>query len=119
MVKNNKLAELHVIWLDLENACGSLRYQLLEKAMEFFWIPENIKNLISMYFKYTYVRFSKINIQLDGKSWILALLWDVLSLHYFFILVKEMVLHSAKNNINEITRPSMKAFMDDVTSCKT
>ena len=55
--KNNK-TELHVIWLDLENASGSVRHQLLEKAMEFFWIPEDIKNLISTNFKRTYVRFS-------------------------------------------------------------
>ena len=42
----NKI-ELHVIWLDLENAYGSVRHQLLEKAMEFFWIPEDIKNFLS------------------------------------------------------------------------
>ena len=58
MAKNNKSAELHVIWLNLENAYGSVRHQLLEKAKEFFWIPEDIKNLISAYFKCTYVRFS-------------------------------------------------------------
>ena len=52
--KDNK-TELHVIWLDLENAY--IKHQLLEKAMEFFWIPEDIKNLISTYFKCTYVRF--------------------------------------------------------------
>ena len=56
IAKNNK-TKLHVIWLDLENAYGSVRHQLLEKAMEFFWIPEDIKNLISMYFKHTYERF--------------------------------------------------------------
>ena len=54
--KNNKSAELRVI--DLENAFGSVRHQLLEKAMEFFWISEDIKNLISAYFKCTYVKFS-------------------------------------------------------------
>ena len=63
--KNNK-TELHVIWLDRENAYGPVRHQLLEKAMKFFWIPEDIKNLISTYFKRTYVRFStywqKLNI---------------------------------------------------------
>ena len=57
-VKNNKTTELHVIWLDLENAYGSVRPQLLEKAMDFFWIPEDVINLISTNFKRTYVRFS-------------------------------------------------------------
>ena len=32
-----------------------------------------------------------------------------------FILVMEMILHSAEVNTNEITCPFMKAFMDDVT----
>ena len=56
--RNNKSAELQILWLDLENAYGSVRHQLLEKAMEFFWIPEDIKNFISAYFKCTCARFS-------------------------------------------------------------
>ena len=32
-----------------------------------------------------------------------------------FVLVMEMILRNAKGNISEITGPSMKAFMDDVT----
>ena len=32
-----------------------------------------------------------------------------------FVLVMEMILHCAEVNTNEITCPSMKAFMDDVT----
>ena len=32
-----------------------------------------------------------------------------------FVLVMEMILCSAGVNTTEITRPSMKAFMDDVT----
>ena len=55
--KNNK-SKFHVTWLDLENTCGSVRHQLLEKAMKFFWILEDIKNLISSHFKCSYVRFS-------------------------------------------------------------
>ena len=31
---------------------------MLEKAKEFFWIPVDIKNVISTYFKRSYVRFS-------------------------------------------------------------
>ena len=45
--QNKKSAESQVIRFDLENSDGSVR--LLEKAMEFFWIPEVIKNLISAY----------------------------------------------------------------------
>ena len=47
MAKNNKSVKLHVIWLDLENTYASVIYQLLEKALKFFWIPEDFKKLIS------------------------------------------------------------------------
>ena len=30
----------------------------------------------------------------------------------------EMILHSAELNTNEITGPSIKAFMDDITNCR-
>ena len=56
--RNNKSAELHVIWLDLENVYGSVRHPPIEKAMDFFWIPEDIRKLLSRYYKCTYIRFS-------------------------------------------------------------
>ena len=112
--KNNK-TELHVIWLDLENAYGSVRHQLLEKAMEFFWIPEDIKNLISTYFKRTYVRFSNNKYSTNWQKLNIGLMMGCVISPLLFILVMEMILRSADVNTNQITGPSMKAFMDDVT----
>ena len=56
--RDNKSTELHVIWLDLENAYGSVRHPLIEKALDFFLIPEDIRKLISRYYKSAYMRFS-------------------------------------------------------------
>lgn len=42
--------DLHVVWLDLENAYGSIPHQLITFALEFFHIPPSIRNLISNYF---------------------------------------------------------------------
>ena len=64
--KLNKLAEFHVNWLDLENSF--VRHVLIEKAMEFFWIWEVVKKLISVYFKCTHMKFSKWDIPLYGKD---------------------------------------------------
>ena len=58
--RDNKSTKLHVIWLDLENAYGSVRHPLIEKAMDFFWIPEDIRKLISGCYKCTYMRFWQI-----------------------------------------------------------
>ena len=44
---------------DLENTCGSVRHSLIERTMDFFWIPEDIRKLVSGYYKCTYIRFSK------------------------------------------------------------
>ena len=35
-----------------------------------------------------------------------------------FVFVMEMILRSTDVNTNQITGPSMKAFMDDVTNCR-
>ena len=112
--KNNK-TELHVIWLDLENAYGSVRHQLLEKAMEFFWIPEDIKNLISTYFKRTYVRCSNNKYSTKWQKLNIGIMIGCVISPLLFVLVMKMILRSADVNTNQITGPSMKAFMDDVT----
>ena len=109
--KNNKITELHVIWLDLENA----RHQLFEKAMELLWIPEDIKNLISTYFKRAYVRFSNNKLSTNWQKLNISIMMGCVISPLLFVLVMEMILHSADVNTNQITGPSMKAFMDDVT----
>ena len=114
MMKNNK-TKLHVIWLDLENAYGSVRHQLLEKTMEFFWIPEDIKNLILTYFKRTYVRFSNNKYSTNRQKLNIGIMMGCVISPLLFVLVMEMILRSADVNTNQITGPSMKAFMDDVT----
>ena len=97
---------------------GSVRYQLLEKAMEFFWIPEDIKNLISTYFKRTYVRFSNNKYSTNWQKLNIGITMGCVISPLLFVLVMEVILRSADVNTNQITGPSMKAFMDDVTNCR-
>ena len=116
-VKNDK-TELYVIWLDLENAHGSVRHKPLEKAMEFFWIPDDIKNLISTYFKHTYVRFSNNKYSTNRQKLNIGIMMGCVISPLLFALVMEMILRSADVNTDQITVPSIKAFMDDVTNCR-
>ncbi|KAJ8385386.1 hypothetical protein AAFF_G00190070 [Aldrovandia affinis] len=44
-------SNLHAVWLDLANAYGSVLHQLIDFAMEFFFMPECIRGLVSSYFK--------------------------------------------------------------------
>ena len=110
----NKSAELHVIWLDPEDAYGSVRHQLLEKAMEFFWIPKDIKNLISSYFKCTYVTFSNHKYSTNRQKLNIGIMIGCVISPLLFVLVMEMILSSAEVIINEINGSSMKAIMDYV-----
>ena len=36
-------SDISVIWLDLENAYGSVPHVLIQEAMEFFWFPKELK----------------------------------------------------------------------------
>ncbi len=47
--KSNK-QDLAVIWLDLANAYGSVPHSLIRYAMEFFHIPDKLKNFIMEYY---------------------------------------------------------------------
>ena len=83
--------------------------------MEFFCIPEVIKNLMSTYFKCTYVRFSNNRYSTNWQKLNIGIKVGCVISPLVFVLVMEMKLHSAEVNTNQITGPSMKAFMDDVT----
>ncbi len=42
--------DLHVVWLNLANAYGSVPHQLINYNMEFFHMPSCIKNMVASYF---------------------------------------------------------------------
>lgn len=41
--------DLHVVWLDLENAYGSVPHQLISFALDFFHVPVLVKNIMKSY----------------------------------------------------------------------
>ena len=112
---DNKSAELHVIWLDLENAYGSIRHPLIEKSMDFFWIPEDIWKLISGYYKCTYMRFSNAKYFTNWPKLNVGIMMRCIISPLIFVLVMEMLLRSTKDTTRKKTVPSMKNFMNDVT----
>ena len=113
--RDNKSTELHVIWLDLENAYGSVRHPLIEKALDFFWIPEDIRKLISGYYKCTYMRFSNAKYSTNWQKLNIGIMMGCVIPPLIFILVMEMLQRSTKDTTSKKPVPFMKAFMDDVT----
>ena len=68
-----------------------------------------------MYFKRTYVRFSNNKFSTNWQKLNIGIMMGCVISPLLFVLVMEMILHSADVNTNQITGPSMKAFIDDVT----
>ena len=42
--------DLYVIWLDLANAYGSVQHHLIAKALDFFWVPNKVREVIVRYY---------------------------------------------------------------------
>ncbi len=49
--------DLHVVWLDLANAYGSVPHKLIDFALDFFHVPECVKNIIARYFNNLHLCF--------------------------------------------------------------
>ena len=96
-------------------AYGSVRHLLIEKALDFFWIPEDIRKLISGYYKCTYMRFSNAKYSTNWQKLNIGIMMGCIISPLIFVLVMEMLLRSTKDTTSEKTVPSMKAFMDDMT----
>lgn len=46
--KRNK-GDLTVVWLDLANAYGTIPHNLIDKALEYYHIPKNIRQMVTSY----------------------------------------------------------------------
>ena len=53
--------ELHVIWLDLANAYGSVPHHLIRMAHEFFNFPSQVGEIIMKYFNSAFMKFTVKN----------------------------------------------------------
>ncbi|KAL0189460.1 hypothetical protein M9458_016559, partial [Cirrhinus mrigala] len=88
--KCNKL-DLHIVWLDLANAYGSVPHHLIRFALNFFHIPPCIQSLITNY-------FDKLQP------------WDVPSLPYS----SQQLLRGVRSPSGQ-RLPALRSYMDDVT----
>ncbi|KAJ8278107.1 hypothetical protein GJAV_G00083890 [Gymnothorax javanicus] len=62
-------ADLHVVWLDLTNAYGSVPLQLIHFALDFFHIPSCIQSLVAGYFDNFHICYTTQEIS-TGWHWL-------------------------------------------------
>ncbi|KAI8513308.1 hypothetical protein Bbelb_099470 [Branchiostoma belcheri] len=113
--------DLAVVWLDLENAYGSVPHQLIKKALMKYHVPQQACRVISQYLDGLQIRFT-----VDGRT----TAWQRLQRGIItgctvsvmlFVAVMNLVMEPAVKQsrgptTNSGTRQKpLKAFMDDLT----
>ena len=108
--------DLNAVWLDLANAYGSVPHAILLKAMDFFYIPAKVKNLMECYYNKFRMRFSTKTFTTEWHRLEVGIAADCTLSVIWFIAVMEMILKSADltEETAKVPAPN-KAFMDDVT----
>lgn len=57
--------DLHIIWLDLAKAYRSVPHQIKGHALEFFYILDNIRTMITNYFQDISMSFARKNVTIN------------------------------------------------------
>ena len=113
--------ELHVIWLDLANAYGSVPHHLIQMALEFFNFLRKVGEIIMKYFNSAYMKFTVKNYTTKWLALEISLMMGCVISSLLFVLAMELILQGAANTSkgvmkNEhLTLPPSRAFMDDIT----
>ena len=114
--------DLHVIWLDLANAYGSVPHQLISYAMEFFHMPSCIKNLVANYFKDLQMCFALQDFITGWQQLEVGIAMGCAISPILFVAAFEIILIGARQTVGGIKLPSgqklppLRSYMDDVTS---
>ena len=102
---------LKVVWLDGANAYGSVPHELLMKAMDFFYIPQDVQSIMKEYNDNFRMRFSTKNFTTEWNRLEIGIAAGCSISVIWFILVIEMLLRSAdcyeEKSKGEITEESL------------
>ena len=112
--------DLHVVWLDLANAYGSIPHDLVQKALQYYHIPEWVSNMVQSYYNNFWIRFSTKKItsrwtQIEKGIPAGCSISPVLFTIAMNVIVTPACEMSPGFKIRDTETPSVKAFMDDMT----
>ncbi|XP_019639899.1 PREDICTED: uncharacterized protein LOC109481744 [Branchiostoma belcheri] len=113
--------DLAVVWLDLENAYGSVPHQLIKTALEKYHVPEHPRQIINQYMNGLKLRFTVNGTTTDWQRLERGIVTGCTISVTLFIAAMNLVIKPAtEQSRGPMTRaglrqPPLKAFMDDLT----
>lgn len=88
---------MNVVWLDLANAYGSVPHRIIDFAMEHFWEPGRLRDIVGKYYQKFKMRFPTRNFTTDWQSLDVGVPMGCAKSPLLFVLVMEMVIREAEH----------------------
>uniref|UniRef100_A0A3B1JJ67 Reverse transcriptase domain-containing protein n=1 Tax=Astyanax mexicanus TaxID=7994 RepID=A0A3B1JJ67_ASTMX len=115
-------SDLHVVWLDMANAYGSVPHKLVEFALEFFYIPDCIITIIGKYFSNLRMSFVMDGFATGWQQLEVGIAMGCSISPILFVAAFEVILIGARQVARGLKTPeggrfpALRGYMDDVTS---
>ncbi|XP_072181288.1 uncharacterized protein [Diadema setosum] len=113
--------DVDVIWLDLANAYGSVPHRYLSFALEFFWVPRVIREMVQSYYSQFRMRFTTQTYTTEWQALEIGIPMGCPVSPLLFVLGMEVLTRCVAPRIEglmlaaDVVVPSIRAFMDDLT----
>ncbi|XP_039516167.1 receptor-type tyrosine-protein phosphatase beta-like [Pimephales promelas] len=114
--------DLHVVWLDLANAYGSVPHQLIEYALDFFYIPDCIRALVAKYFEDIKMCCTHQDFTTGWQQLEVGIAMGCSISPILFVAAFEIILMGARVMVGGMKLPSgqrlppVRGYMDDITT---
>ncbi len=117
--------DIHVIFLDLANAFGSVPHNLLWESCNFFHVPSSVTSLVKAYFEDLQLCFTTAKLPTSWQCIELGIMAACTILPLAFTMAMEVIIRASRwveggeRTKNWIHLPPIQAYMDDMTTLNT
>ncbi|KAL7833600.1 hypothetical protein AOLI_G00285600 [Acnodon oligacanthus] len=117
--------DVHVIFLDLANAFGSVPHNFHWESFSFFHVPTSITKLVQAYFEDLQLCFITANFTTSWQRVEVGIMAGCTISALAFIMAIEIIIRASRwvvggeRTKNGIRLPSIRAYMDDMTTLTT
>lgn len=117
--------DIHVIFLDLANAFGSVPHNLLWESFNFFHVPASVTNLVKAYFEDLQLCFTTADFTTSWQRVEVGIMAGCTISPLAFTMAMEVIIRASRwvvggeRTKNGIRLPPIRAYMDDMTTLTT